>query len=151
MVDIAHRVGINAASAQVYQALASPEGIAAWWAEDTTGDRHPGGTVTARFTAKGQEIGAMQMKLLQLQPNELVLWEFIDGPPEWIGTTARFALHQDGDYCIVLFTHEGWKERVEFMHHCSTKWAIFLMSLKSLLETGRGQPSPHDIKIDNWN
>ncbi|MEN5425459.1 SRPBCC domain-containing protein [Stenotrophomonas pennii] len=151
MVDIAHRVGIKAPSPQVYQALATPEGIAAWWAEGTAGDRHVGGTVTARFTADGKEIGAMQMKLLQLQPNELVLWEFIDGPAEWIGTTARFALRQDGDYCIVLFSHEGWKERGEFMHHCSTKWAVFLMSLKALLETGRGQPSPHDVKIDNWN
>jgi uncharacterized protein YndB with AHSA1/START domain len=151
MVDIAHRVGIRAPSAQVSQALATPEGIAAWWAEGTAGDRHVGGTVAARFTTDGTEIGAMQMKLLQLQPNDLVLWEFIDGPAVWIGTTARFALHQDGDYCIVLFSHEGWNERVEFMHHCSTKWAVFLMSLKALLETGRGQPSPHDVKIDNWN
>jgi len=39
----------------------------------------------------------------------------------------------------------------EFMHHCSTKWAVFLMSLKSLLETGKGAPAPDDVKIDNWN
>jgi hypothetical protein len=25
------------------------------------------------------------------------------------------------------------------------------MSLKSLVETGKGAPSPNDIKIDNWN
>ncbi len=25
------------------------------------------------------------------------------------------------------------------------------MSLKSLVETGQGRPSPDDIKIDNWN
>jgi hypothetical protein len=37
------------------------------------------------------------------------------------------------------------------MHHCSTKWGVFLMSLKSLLETGKGAPAPNDIKIDNWN
>ena len=37
------------------------------------------------------------------------------------------------------------------MHHCSTKWAIFLMSLKALVETGKGQPNPADVKIDNWN
>jgi len=52
MVDIAHRVGINAPSAQVYQALATAEGVAAWWAEDTTGDRHPDGTVLD--TGRGQ-------------------------------------------------------------------------------------------------
>jgi hypothetical protein len=37
------------------------------------------------------------------------------------------------------------------MHHCSTKWAIFLMSLKSLAETGRGQPSPGDVRIGDWH
>jgi hypothetical protein len=31
------------------------------------------------------------------------------------------------------------------------KWAIFLLSLKQLVETGEGRPSPNDIKIDNWN
>jgi len=28
---------------------------------------------------------------------------------------------------------------------------VFLMSLKALLETGNGQPNPHDIRIDKWN
>jgi hypothetical protein len=37
------------------------------------------------------------------------------------------------------------------MHHCSTKWAVFLMSLKALVETGNGTPAPGDVKIDNWN
>jgi hypothetical protein len=37
------------------------------------------------------------------------------------------------------------------MHHCSTKWAVFLISLKSPVETGKGSPDPHDVKIDNWN
>ena len=37
------------------------------------------------------------------------------------------------------------------MHHCSTKWAIFLMSLKSLVETGKGQPSPDDVTIGDWH
>ena len=36
------------------------------------------------------------------------------------------------------------------MHHCSTKWATFLMSLKSLVETGKGAPYPNDVLIDNW-
>jgi hypothetical protein len=36
------------------------------------------------------------------------------------------------------------------VHHCSTKRGVFLMSLKALLETGKGAPEPNDIKIDNW-
>jgi hypothetical protein len=80
-----------------------------------------------------------------------VLWQVVDGPEEWIGTKVSWELKQEGDYTIVLFKHQGWKEPVEFMHHCSTKWGVFLMSLKSLLETGKGAPEPNDIKIDNWN
>jgi len=51
----------------------------------------------------------------------------------------------------VLFMHAGWREQVEFMSHCSTKWATFLMSMKSFVETGSGQPHPHDVQISNWH
>jgi hypothetical protein len=37
------------------------------------------------------------------------------------------------------------------MHHCSTKWAVFLMSLKRLHEVGAGEPSPDDVTISNWH
>jgi hypothetical protein len=54
------------------------------------------------------------------------------------------------EFVVVMFKHQGWKEPVDFMHHCSTKWATYLMSLKALVETGEGAPSPHDVKIDSW-
>ena len=151
-MDILHKVGIKSSSLDaVYKALATREGVAAWWTHDTQGESKVGGTLRFGFSTGGVEVGAMQMKVIALHPAELVCWQVLEGPAEWIGTTIRFELKQEGDYCIVLFKHQGWKEPVEFMHHCSTKWAIFLMSLKSLLETGKGQPNPHDVKIDNWN
>ena len=61
------------------------------------------------------------------------------------------SLKQNGDYTIALFRHEGWRQPVEFMHACSTKWALFLMSLKSLVETGKGEPWPVDVKIDEFS
>ena len=67
------------------------------------------------------------------------------------GTTVTFDLKQEGEWTIILFAHEGWREQVEFMNHCSTKWALFLMSLKSLVETGTGAPHPHDVRISNWH
>ncbi len=74
-------------------------------------------------------------------------WRVVEGPEEWLGTTIDWRLRQDGDLTIVLFTHRDWREPVEFMHHCSTKWATFLMSLKSLVETGTGAPSPRDVHV----
>jgi uncharacterized protein YndB with AHSA1/START domain len=151
MVDILHRVGIKSSVNQVYAALATRDGLANWWTTNTQGDSTVGGVLQFRFSADGREIGGFDMKVLDLHPATRVLWQVVDGPAEWIGTQIDFQLKQDSEYCIVLFKHQGWKEPVEFMHHCSTKWATFLLSLKSLVETGQGNPSPDDIKISNWH
>jgi uncharacterized protein YndB with AHSA1/START domain len=147
MVDILHRVGMKSASPdEVYAALTTIEGLSGWWATDTKGQTEVGGTLEFRF-----EPGGFDMRVLELSPAESVRWEVIDGPAEWIGTTVRWDLKQAGDYTIVLFAHEGWKEPVEFMYHCSTKWATFLVSLKQLVETGTGAPEPYDLQISDWH
>jgi len=146
MVDILHRAGIKGTSLdKTYNALATLDGLSGWWTTDTTGDTNVGGVIKFRFGP-----GGIDMKVLELQPNKRVLWEVVEGPAEWIGTNVSFDLSQNGDWTAVLFKHEGWKEPVEFMHNCSTKWGVFLISLKSLLETGKGRPAPNEIKLDSW-
>jgi uncharacterized protein YndB with AHSA1/START domain len=145
--DILHRVGIKSSLDEVYVALATREGAAAWWTSNAQGEGKVGGVLKFRFSAGGAEIGGFDMKVLDLQPAKRVLWQVVEGPTEWIGTKISFDLKQSGAHTIVLFKHEGWKEPVEFMHHCSTKWAIYLMSLKALLEIGKGTPNPHDPNI----
>jgi hypothetical protein len=151
MVDILHRVGIKSPLDEVYEALATRQGLAGWWTNNTQGESKVGGALQFRFSADGRDIGGFEMKVLELHPARRVLWQVVGGPAEWIGTQLSFDLKQEGEYCIVLFKHQGWKEPVEFMHHCSTKWAVFLMSLKSLVESGKGTPNPDDVKISNWN
>lgn len=151
MVDIVHRVGIKAPLDHVYRALATREGVAGWWTTDTQGDSKIGGMLKTVFTAGGKVLGGFDLKVLELDPGKRVLWQVVEGPAEWIGTKIGFDLKQEDDFSIVLFKHEGWKEPVEFMYHCSTKWAIFLLSLKSLVETGKGKPSPDDVQISNWH
>ena len=148
-MDILHRVGIKSSSDEVYKALTTREGLAAWWTNNTQGESKVGGVLKFRFSVDGKEIGGFDMKILELQPARRVLWQVVDGPQEWIGTKIRFDLKQAGDHAIVLFRHQDWKEPVEFMHHCSTKWAIYLMSLKLLVETGSGAPNPNDIRISD--
>ncbi|MFG1626172.1 SRPBCC domain-containing protein [Kribbella sp. NPDC049227] len=148
MVDILHRIGVTGSSpSAVYETLTTIDGLAKWWTEDTVGDDSVGGVIRFRFG----EAGGFDMKVIENQPDELVRWEVVEGPEEWIGTQVRFELKQEDGFAIVLFSHEGWKEPVEFMNHCSTKWAVFLMSLKKLLETGEGDPAPNDVKISNWH
>jgi hypothetical protein len=149
MVDILHRVGVRTATPQkVYEALTTVEGLADWWTEDTKGTADEvGGAVAFRFPP----VGGFDMEVIELEPSRRVAWRVVDGPPEWIGTTIDWDLRQDGEYTIVLFKHQGWREPVEFMYHCSTKWAAFLISLTSLVETGEGAPAPRDLQISNWH
>lgn len=152
MTAIRHRVGIKASPEKVYQALSTIEGLSGWWTDHTTGVSRAGQNIVFRFfSLDKEELGSMTMEVKLLEPNAKVEWLCKEGPAEWIGTTIVFDLSQQDDYTIVLFGHNNWKEPVPFMYHCSMKWAIFLMSLKELLETGKGRPSPHDTKIDNWN
>ncbi|MGK5440473.1 SRPBCC family protein [Micromonospora sp. URMC 105] len=146
-MDILHRVGVRTPTPEkVYAALTTVDGLAGWWTEDTKGSADLGGVLEFRFLP-----GGFDMEVVELRPSERVTWRVADGPEEWIGTTVDWHLRQDGDYTIVLFTHRGWKEPVEFMHHCSTKWASYLLSLKSLVETGEGAPSPRDVQISDWH
>ena len=148
MVDILHRAGVKTPTPEkVYDALTTVDGLAAWWTESTTGSSDVGGVIEFRFPP----VGGFDMEVVEARPSERVSWRVVDGPDEWVGTTIDFELNQSGDYTVVLFKHQGWKEPVEFMHHCSTKWGSYLMSLKDLVETGEGAPAPRDVQISDWH
>ena len=138
MADIIHRVGIRNTPGNVFKALVTIDGLSHWWVVGTKGNIKQRGIIDFGFT---------KMKVVMKKTNKLVMWECIKGPKEWIGTTITFQLKPKKDQTFVLFRHAGWKEPVEFMYHCSTKWATFLISLKDWLESGAGRPSPYDLKI----
>ena len=138
MPDILHRVGIGANPERVYAALTTIDGLRHWWVVETTGRAELGGTIN---------FGFCDMQVLEAVPDKLVHWRCTRGPDEWINTEVTFRLEWKDDQTFVIFAHSGWKEPVEFMHHCSTKWATFLLSLRDWLERMEGRPAPYDIKI----
>ena len=152
-MDIQHRVGIETTPPEkVSDALTTVDGLAGWWTDDTTA-RAAGAREVRSATDIGDLIefrfppGGFDMRVTDQRPGERVAWTVVEGPEEWVGTTVDWDLRQDGDHTIVMFRHQGWKEPVEFMHHCSTKWATYLMSLKSMIETGAGSPAPRDVHV----
>ena len=138
MPDILHRIGIHKTPEKVFEALTTLDGLSHWWVTGTAGEPGQGGVILFGFT---------DMKVVEAKPHEFVKWQCIRGPEEWVGTEVSFRLRQEKDQTFVLFKHANWKEPVEFMHHCSTKWATFLLSLRDWLERSEGRPSPYDIKI----
>jgi uncharacterized protein YndB with AHSA1/START domain len=152
MVDIIHRIGIRSSAEQVYKALSTIEGLSNWWSQEVKGDERIGGKIEFTFRSETGDIkGQMVMEVQKLNAEKNIRWRCIDGPPEWIDTEITFDLSQQDDQVIILFGHRNWHEAVEFTAHCSMKWAVFLLSLREYVESGKGKPSPLDLKIDNWN
>ena len=79
MVDILHRVGMKSSVDQVYKALATRAGLAAWWTEDTQGESKVGGVLQFRFNVGGVDVGGFDMKVLALDPGKRVLWQVLEG------------------------------------------------------------------------
>jgi uncharacterized protein YndB with AHSA1/START domain len=146
MADIRHRVGIAAPQARVYEQLATTEGLSEWWTRTVAGDPNVGGKLRFYF---GQPEPSAVIEVADLA-NDHVAWQCVEGPDEWVGTNLTFDLKSSGDETVVLFTHADWREPVEFMHHCSTKWGYFLLGLKAGLEDGKATPYPDDQHIDSW-
>lgn len=145
MPDIRHRVGIAAPQRRVYEMLSAKEGLAGFWTQ-VEGDSEVGGKLSFFF---GGPDPAVVMEVVELSPDDRVQWHVVKGPPEWVGTTITFELKESGGETVLLFTHADWREPIEFMHHCSTKWSTFLIGLRSGLEGGSFTAFPNDTKISS--
>ncbi|VAW56484.1 hypothetical protein MNBD_GAMMA07-1576 [hydrothermal vent metagenome] len=145
MVDIIHRIGIAGSVNDVYKALTTDKGLSTWWTTDTVGAGKVGSIIAFRFGGGGPDF-----EVAELKKDSLVRWKHSGEMPEpWMGTEISFQLSPGDNQTYLLFVHSNWKTTSEFMAHCSTKWALFLMSLKDAIETGKGRPFPDDIHIDH--
>lgn len=146
MPQILHRVGVRASPAKIYEALTTPEGLASWWTREVRAEPKVGANCAFTFRVKGGS-HVTNMIVKELDRGETVAWECVGGPTEWLGTRVTFGLEPDGDRTMVRFEHSGWKGATDLFAHCSAKWAFYLFSLKSYLETGKGTPNPDDLDI----
>ena len=146
MATIVHRVGVKASIARVHGCFSTLPGLREFWSESATGDPGVGGRLSFYFA--GDEPSTI-MTVTEVAPT-LVVWRCVDGPSEWINTTVRIELREQSNECSLYFQHDGWSQVTEFMGHCSTKWAYFLLGLKSHLEGGASVAHPHDCAISAW-
>jgi uncharacterized protein YndB with AHSA1/START domain len=145
MMDINHRVGIKASPEKIYEALTTNDGLAKWWTNDISGAGGVGSIIEFRFNGGGPDFS-----VVELVANKTVRWKHSGNMPEpWMGTEILFQLQVEAEQTFVRFTHSDWKEPTDFMAHCSTKWAVFLISLKDAVESNQGRPFPNDMQIDH--
>ena len=136
---------INAEPSAVYAAIATQEGLRAWWTPTCTADSHAGGKAHFEFGRTRKD-----MSIEQLDVNRGVRWFVTDAyinveslakKSEWAGTEIAFRLTPTIDGKTRLdFEHVGLAPALECYDLCSSGWNHFLASLQQLVETGRGTP-----------
>jgi len=143
MATIYHQVGIKARLDDVYNAIATTEGVTGWWTR-TSGDPETGGELEFSF-----DDHILVVKVTDNIPGKYVEWTVGGEAGEWLNTRICFELEDRDDQVMVNFQHADWEAETRFLAHCSTKWAVFMLSLKDYLETGTGRPFPDDIPINH--
>ena len=145
MAAIHHQVGLKAKPTDIYQAITTLDGLSSWWTK-TTGNTNIGDKLNFHFNEH-----IVEMKILELINNQKIVWQCSDKEGEWKNTIITFELVTSEEQVFINFSHTNWAEQTDLCSHCSTKWAVFILSLKSYIETGKGQPFPEDVQINHVN
>ena len=143
MIDIVHRISINASAEKVFLAVSTVDGLKGWYTTQVDGVSQEGKQLIFRFPENGPV-----MEVLELMPNEFVKWKCIDGVDDWKNTILTFEMENQDGATELYFAQSGWEEQSNFFAHCNTKWALFMLSLKEFCESGEGHPFPDDIQIE---
>ena len=145
MAIVRHRVGIRGEASDIYRALFDPTLLPGWWASTASGTPDSGEAIALHFA----KLTTLSFLIRTLVPEREVLLECTAGPGPWQGSRLRFTLEKTADQVFVSLLHENPEAHDDEFLYFSTKWPLYLLSLRDLIETGSGSPYPHDTKINH--
>ncbi len=119
--------------------------VRGWWGEDIDGSND---NIGDEFTFRVRDIHYSKIKVIELVPNEKVVWlvldnhfNYVEDQSEWVGTKISFKIASNGDQTEVCFAHLGLVPAFECYDVCSNAWGSLMHgSLRSLIAIGTGQP-----------
>ena len=132
MAEILHQIPIKASAQQVYEAVATPEGLDARWTLRAEGVPVEGASYQLWF---GREYD-WRARVSRVVPGEAIEWEMTDAHEDWLGTRVGVALEEADGVTMVSFHHSNWSEQNEHFQISSYCWAAYLRLLKRYVERG---------------
>jgi uncharacterized protein YndB with AHSA1/START domain len=152
MATIHHQLWIQAPAADVYDAIATAEGLSRWWGPHKSSDEDGAPVVSHN---PGPEHGEVRLKVLDRIRDRRVEWECISTHPKsspasvWTGThfiwdisqrkniASQSGVEKDGDDQVTLldFRQTGYDEHSEFFERNNSAWAGVLENLKQVCES----------------
>lgn len=140
-------VSIDKPIEEVFAAISSM--IPQWWSSDFEGrGDQKDATFTVRF---GNTFKTM--KIESIEPNKQIVWMCIDqylempegmqqlsNKREWVGNRLIWSFSENEGTSSINFIHEGLTPTVECWGVCEQGWDQTFISIKNLLQTGKGNP-----------
>jgi uncharacterized protein YndB with AHSA1/START domain len=138
-------IDLEAPPRQVYEALATEDGVRSWWTDGSFAEQ-VGGTSRLVFGH-----GWTELRVDRLEPDHDIEWSCVgqhishfEPTDEWVGTTIKFHLEplDGGERTRLDFVHEG-LAGLGCEEMCVKGWDHYIrVSLRALLEEGEGAPGP---------
>lgn len=132
-------VEIAASAGEIYRALTDAGALGRWWTDDVSLEDAVGGRIKLGFY--GRSI-VLEGEIAALEPGRKVVWQFTGGHEAYIGTQMTFGVEETDAACRLRITQRGagrtWQEPEKA--HMAESWSRVLQSLKSYVETGKGEP-----------
>jgi hypothetical protein len=144
--DLTIAISVNATASEAFNRINS---VTKWWTENLEGSSEkPGDEFTVRFG----DVHVSTQKLVEVIAGKKVVWlvthsqlNFIKDKQEWTGTKISFEIIEKNKKATIHFTHHGLVPKIECFDACSNAWGDYINnSLRSLINTGKGQPTPKE-------
>lgn len=127
--------------AEVFQSI---NNVGAWWQGEIEGSTV---NLNDEFSYRMKDIHFSKQKIVELIPNEKVVWlvtdsklNFAKDTSEWTGTKISFGITHINNQTQVQFTHLGLVPEIECYGGCSGAWSKLIEeSLYSLITSGKGK------------
>jgi hypothetical protein len=146
--DYTASITVNATAQEAFKSIRS---VSKWWTENLEGSSQK---LNDEFTVHFGDVHVSTQKLIEVIPDRKVVWlvtdsklNFIKDKREWTGTKISFEISEKDNKTQIRFTHQGLVPEIECFNACSNAWDDYISnSLRNLVNTGKGQPTPKDAK-----
>jgi hypothetical protein len=123
--------------------------VRGWWSENIEGGTDKPGD---EFTYRYKDVHRCKIKITDFIQNKQMVWRVLDNyfnftkdQSELKGTEIIFRISKKRNKTELRFAHLGLVPESECFDLCSKAWSSYINgSLRSLITTGKGHPSPKE-------